>query len=116
MLQSEPEALRLMRLKHIDKNNPIYKKYINDVQIKGAELQEELSMKRNRIFTACFSENRHSLLMWSHYANSHKGFCIEYHLCDILSMFGIDICPVIYSNDFPKINTYEEFLDHHEIV
>jgi len=27
---------------------------------------------------ACFSENIESTLMWSHYANSHKGFALEY--------------------------------------
>lgn len=27
---------------------------------------------------ACFSEYKDSMLMWSHYANYHKGFCIEY--------------------------------------
>lgn len=28
----------------------------------------------------CFSENRDSLLMWSYYANSHKGVCLEFNL------------------------------------
>lgn len=29
---------------------------------------------------SCFSENRDSLLMWSYYANSHKGVCLEFDL------------------------------------
>ena len=29
---------------------------------------------------ACFSETNDSILMWSHYALNHKGFCIEYDL------------------------------------
>ena len=33
---------------------------------------------QEEIRVACFSEEWHSLLMWSHYADSHKGFCIEY--------------------------------------
>ena len=28
----------------------------------------------------CFSENNNNTLMWSHYADSHKGFCLEYDL------------------------------------
>ena len=28
----------------------------------------------------CFTENARSILMWSHYANHHRGFCIEYSL------------------------------------
>ncbi len=31
---------------------------------------------------ACFSEINDSILMWSHYADNHKGFCIEYDLSD----------------------------------
>lgn len=27
---------------------------------------------------ACFSESIESVLMWSHYADSHKGFALEY--------------------------------------
>ena len=29
---------------------------------------------------SCFSEIHDSILMWSYYANSHKGICIEYDL------------------------------------
>lgn len=29
---------------------------------------------------SCFSENKDSLLMWSYYANSHKGVCLEFDL------------------------------------
>ena len=37
---------------------------------------------RNDIFknigVCCFSKNNKSLLMWSHYADSHRGFCLEF--------------------------------------
>jgi hypothetical protein len=33
---------------------------------------------RNNIKITCFSEELFSMPMWSHYANNHKGFCIEY--------------------------------------
>ncbi|WP_334042398.1 DUF2971 domain-containing protein [Burkholderia ambifaria] len=51
-------------------------------------------------FKVCsFSERVDSTLMWSHYANYHKGFCIEYdiksvHPGDYVSRF---MYPVIYS-------------------
>lgn len=42
-------------------------------------------------------------LMWAHYANDHKGFCIEY---DFNTVKGSDICscvfPVVYSRIRPK--------------
>ena len=38
------------------------------------------SFFRRGIFIACFSETVKSVTMWSHYANSHKGFVLEYDL------------------------------------
>lgn len=31
-------------------------------------------------YVSCFSETNDSQLMWSHYADSHKGFCVQYDL------------------------------------
>lgn len=52
-------------------------------------------------FKLCsFSENVNSMLMWSHYANYHKGFCIEYPIKEL--SFGDYVSrfmyPVIYSD------------------
>ncbi|EHH0850194.1 DUF2971 domain-containing protein, partial [Vibrio vulnificus] len=58
----------------------------------------------------CFSKNMDSILMWSHYADSHKGFCIaidypELEDSDILS-------DVNYSESFLEID-HESFLYSH---
>lgn len=37
----------------------------------------ELEYKEENYFT-CFSEENNNPLMWAHYADSHKGICIEY--------------------------------------
>lgn len=44
------------------------------------DLYESLVMRRTQsTFTvACLSETSSSVLMWSHYASEHKGFCVEY--------------------------------------
>ena len=62
---------------------------------------------------SCFSETNSSILMWSHYAKSHTGFCIEYDiksaLCNCLEncpdicycpgfMLNNMIAPVIYQD------------------
>ena len=60
-------------------------------------------------FIACFSEDIHSVTMWSHYANSHKGFALEYdtkafrlkcQFCDQLKQCNkaaiCNLYPVIY--------------------
>ena len=34
----------------------------------------------NRVKIACFSGRSDSILMWSHYADHHRGYCIEYEV------------------------------------
>lgn len=47
----------------------------------------------------CFSESIESVLMWSHYANSHKGFALEYDFRPILEqpIKNVGLFPVVYS-------------------
>jgi hypothetical protein len=35
-------------------------------------------MKYAQQYVACFTEERDATLMWGHYAEEHKGFCVEY--------------------------------------
>ncbi len=76
------------------------------------EFGERIRLHFKKIIIAtCFSQKNDSILMWSHYANHHQGFCIEYN-------FGNDheiskrLYPVIYSKkrtilqDCTKNNTF----------
>jgi hypothetical protein len=50
-----------------------------------------------------FSEAPDTLLMWSHYADHHRGFCIEYDLESLGNpshFFLRSLYPVLYSQDF----------------
>ena len=51
---------------------------------------------------ACFSEDVKSILMWSHYADSHQGFALEYDFRPTLSTKLLErgaLYPVVYSDD-----------------
>lgn len=37
-----------------------------------------LAVNFNNFFISSFSEHSNCILMWSHYADSHKGFCVKY--------------------------------------
>lgn len=50
-----------------------------------------ISSLRDDIKISCFSERLYSMPMWAHYADNHKGFCIEY-----------DFKKLNYENDFTK--------------
>jgi hypothetical protein len=56
---------------------------------------------RSNMRVCSFSARNDKMLMWAHYADNHKGFCIEY---DLSTAFENDLnlrflYPVIYSND-----------------
>ena len=39
---------------------------------------QELNILNDCAYITCFSETPDNMLMWSHYANAHQGFCVEY--------------------------------------
>ena len=49
----------------------------------------------------CLSEDPSNILMWSHYANSHKGVCIEYNI-PRGGFFYNNLLPVQYKKHYPK--------------
>ena len=62
---------------------------------------------------SCLSESDSSLLMWAHYANNHKGMCVEYELLKISNQLKFTPVPVIYTNDRVTLSSLEsENLDH----
>lgn len=82
-------------------------KYIENEKRGFKEGYLDFGLKKN-IHLTCFSETYESILMWSHYANQHKGFCIEYDFKEL----GLDnsvtrfIFPVIYQNSIFDMKDY----------
>ena len=61
----------------------------------------DMQQNANRFRIACFSQTPYSMLMWSHYANSHKGFCIEYEIpiySENTETIFHNLYPVIYTD------------------
>jgi hypothetical protein len=56
----------------------------------------------------CFTGSCTNLLMWSHYANSHKGVCLKFDY-KILKESFISIYPVTYQLDYPCLNIFKDF-------
>lgn len=94
-------------------NDPFEFLYIPDINIDVvrkyspenlSEIYDEID-KSNKEFTVCsFSQHNDNILMWSHYSNDHKGFCIEYNFEDI---FSKNLFPVIYSNNLVVRKNYD---------
>ncbi len=57
--------------------------------------------KWRKLMKVCsFSEINNSLLMWGHYADNHRGFCLEYNLEGLGADYRLreTLYPVIYTN------------------
>jgi hypothetical protein len=53
----------------------------------------------NRTGVYCLSERNDSILMWSHYSNGHKGFCLEFNPKTYLRAAQ----KVIYQIEYPRL-------------
>jgi len=74
------------------KANRIYNEFSN------IDLQKHI-IENQQMMTVCsFCESKKDILMWSHYADEHKGFCMEYSLTknEINQEFLQMLHPVIY--------------------
>lgn len=75
------------------------------VQGRWSEIVEET----NRSLRICsFSLNNYSLLLWSHYANEHKGIALEYEFLDVDNVRPF-IQPIVYSDKVYKIGIFEHY-------
>ncbi|MBN3348292.1 hypothetical protein CF050_15760 [Clostridium botulinum] len=63
---------------------------------------------RDHICICSLSEVNDSLLMWSHYTNSHSGFCIEYDFTQINNVCS-ELHPVFYDNKIIDITQYYKY-------
>lgn len=55
--------------------------------------------------------NPFNYLMWSHYANCHKGFCIGFDRDILNETVQGSLGPVNYDNDIPKFRLFEDIPD-----
>ena len=77
-----------------------FKNNINSQNGDIADIVNRFSQIISRCFISCFSEVNNSLLMWSHYARNHEGFCVEYDLDKITKEVDIsDHGKVVYENN-----------------
>jgi len=52
----------------------------------------------------CMAKEPDNILMWSHYADSHKGVCFKFDLLQDLDTFLITV-PVDYNSEYPEFDT-----------
>ena len=74
---------------------------IHTTSEKNLENQQEEFL--TQIGCSCFSEVRDNILLWSHYADGHKGICLEF---DTSFPIFAKVKEVKYSQRFPSLQSY----------
>lgn len=62
-------------------------------------------MLSEHIGLCCLSKSNANILMWSHYAHNHAGFCLEFSASDHTPFFG-EAQEVRYATDFPVVDFF----------
>jgi len=55
----------------------------------------------------CLCEKNDNYLLWSYYANAHKGFCVGLNSKNLVVETVSSIAPVAYSDTIPRIDIFE---------
>lgn len=82
-----------------DRNSNIKVEETNFKNNREAFKQQVIKDMQDVVGVSCFSEVWDSILMWSHYADSHKGFCIEYDTEGLSDLKRSMLYRVIYQED-----------------
>lgn len=87
--------------------SPMWKQLRQAVGPQIKSFQAELEKQRTTTGISCLSEEFDSLLMWAHYANNHRGMCVEYELLEINKQLGFSPVPIIYSDNRVSVHTLD---------
>lgn len=72
-----------------------------------SKIRQEMKDYYNRAGIYCLSETHDDILMWSHYADNHRGYCIQFEANSRTIVFGA-AQKVIYSASYPVADLLEE--------
>jgi len=73
------------------------------------ETNREIYQDIQNFGVCCFSKSKSNILMWSHYANGHKGVCLGFDFASIKKE-RLVTKEVTYSKNYPVINNITEVI------
>ena len=78
------------------------------ISLQNPEFRKIFEGSKRSIWVTCFSRNSNDFLMWSYYADKHKGFCIGFDTNYFNEKYGQKVSKVIYSNSYKKYDFFKE--------
>ncbi len=79
-LVGDEASMRLFQQQYPAFKSMLFGTLQEDLDVNLDEFFSQVFEFRERLHIACFSENLESPLMWGHYADSYKGFVLEYDM------------------------------------
>lgn len=83
----------------IRKGSPKWIQYKGSLHKQIKILQKLFASQKISMGITCLSEAPESILMWSHYANNHRGICVSYNLLALNQKLQFSAVPVLYTQD-----------------
>lgn len=68
------------------------------------EIVNDVQKTIDTIGVCCLSEVRDDSLMWSHYADGHRGLCVQFSIKADIHPFGKSLFKVEYASSYPQIH------------
>lgn len=102
--QRLPKANRFQLLKHVDKG-----RFSAEGDIFLKQVENNITKTIDSYAFMSLSSISDSNLMWSHYANSHTGFCIEYRT------IHVNARRVNYADDVPSLKLIDVYKTYYKI-
>lgn len=98
-LQMTPENMKIRA------GSPAWRELKRTINQEIKSFRATFDTMKSTMGISCLSESDESLLMWAHYANNHRGICVEYDLMEINQQLNFTPIPIIYSKDRVCFNT-----------
>ena len=74
--------------------------FLSNPSVLKNSLQSEVNKIASSLGVSCFCQNADNLLMWSHYADRHKGICLKFDMFKDKTFFEISI-KIDYPERYP---------------
>ena len=89
----------------------------DEINNRVLEYMDEYKKHINRTWTICsFTIHPDNLLMWSHYADSHRSFCVGLDTNYVEKINDITIIPVEYSEGFPNLPILNDHDEYYKLI
>lgn len=75
-------------------------------EVSSGTIRHQNAVLQRGMKICSFSERNDSIVMWGHYADSHKGFCMEYATSDLDDFRRYALFPVVYSDELFDATRY----------